>query len=230
MRVNAIVVSAGQGTRMGSRVPKVLLEVAAKPLIVHTLERFERAREVHRVVLVVADAELPHYREVLRIWFPRNQLNVTLCPGGARRQDSVKAGLNSTDADCQLVLIHDGARPFVQPDLIDRCVNESLEGRSLCVAVPARNTIKRVTEGVVQETIPRGSLWEVQTPQVFSLSTLREAYELADRDGFEATDDASVVEYLGKPVGILEGSTTNIKVTYPEDILFAEALIAAGKV
>lgn len=230
MRVNAIVLSAGQGTRMGSNVPKVLLDVAEKPLILHTLERFERAHEVERVVLVVAEGELPHYRELLGSRFIGKTLSVTLCPGGVRRQDSVKAGLSSLDADCVLVLIHDGARPFVQPDLIDRCVTESSDGHSLCVAVRARNTIKRVTDGVVQETISRALLWEVQTPQVFALSTLCEAYDFADREGIEATDDASLVEYLGKPVRILEGSTTNIKVTYPEDVIFAEALLAAGKV
>ena len=230
MRVNAVVVSAGQGTRMGTNVPKVLLEVAGKPLILHTLERFERAHEVDRVVLVVAEGELSRYRELLRSWLTGKTLSLTLCPGGARRQDSVKSGLGSVDADCELVLIHDGARPFVQPGLIDRCVSEFAEACSLCVAVRARNTIKRVTDGVVQETISRALLWEVQTPQVFALSTLCEAYDFADREGIEATDDASLVEYLGKPVRILEGSTTNIKVTYPEDVIFAEALLAAGKV
>ena len=230
MRVNAIVLSAGQGTRMRAHVSKVLLDVGAKPLILHTLERFERAREVSRVVLVVAEGELSHYRQLLRSRFTGNKLQVTLCPGGTRRQDSVKAGLSALDADCQLVLIHDGARPFVSPDLIDLCVNESSLGHSVCVAVPARNTIKRVAEGLVEETIPRSQLWEVQTPQAFSLSTIRAAYELADRDGLEATDDASLVEFLGRPVRVLEGSSANIKVTYPEDLIFAEALIAAGKV
>lgn len=230
MRVNAIVVSAGRGARMGAGVSKVLLDVAGKPLILHTLERFERAQKVSRVVLVVANEVISHYRELLRSRFPAKLLRVTLCPGGVRRQDSVRAGLSALDTDCRLVLIHDGARPFVHPDLIDRCVAESSDGRSLCVAVPARNTIKRTANGVVQETLPRAHLWEVQTPQVFPLSTIREAYALADRDGLEATDDASLVEYLGKPVWILEGSTTNIKVTYPEDISIAEALIASGRV
>jgi len=230
MRVNAIVVSAGQGARMGAGVPKLLLDVAGKPLILHTLERFERAQKVDRVVLVVAKEAMSHYRGLLRSRFSAKTLRVALCPGGARRQDSVKAGLGALDADCELVLIHDGARPFVHPDLIDRCVAESSEGRSLCVAVRSRNTIKRVANGIVQETLPRPDLWEAQTPQVFSLSTIRDAYALADRDGLDATDDASLVEYLGKPVWILEGSTTNIKVTYPEDIPIAEALIASGQV
>ena len=231
MRVNALVVSAGEGTRMGGGVSKLLLEVDGKPLILHTLERLQRARQIRRVVLVVAQPLLSDYRELLGSTSQLTQaLQISLCAGGERRQDSVRAGLGSLDTDCELVVIHDGARPFIDPNLVDRCVSDALTGDSVCVAVPARNTIKRAVNGLVQETLPRHVLWEVQTPQVFPVSILEEAYALADRDGFEATDDASLVERLGKPVRILEGNTTNIKVTYPEDVAIAEALLASGKV
>ena len=151
-------------------------------------------------------------------------------PGGARRQDSVRAGLDALDFDCGVVLVHDGARPFAAPDLIDRCAREARAGRSVTVAVPARNTIKTVLRGQVQETLPRQSLWEIQTPQAFPVHLLRDAYAEAEQEGVEATDDAMLVERLGVPVGIVEGSTTNLKVTYPEDLLYAEALVLNGVV
>lgn len=228
MKINAIVVAAGQSSRMGSGVSKVLRPVGGKPLIVRTLERFVRSRTVERVVAVVAPDVLAQCRECVQAALPPGALQITFCLGGARRQDSVKAGLASLDGDCDTVLIHDGARPLIEPAVIDRCVAESSGGRSLCVAVPARNTIKRAVDGLVQETLPRALLWEVQTPQVFSLPTIKEAYELADREGLKVTDDASLVEHLGRPVWIVEGNTTNIKVTYPEDIVIAEALVAGG--
>ncbi len=142
----------------------------------------------------------------------------------------MRAGLEALDSDCEVVVVHDGARPFVPSDLIDRCVHESFRDRSVAVAVPARNTIKMVVRGRVKETLPRRQLWEIQTPQAFPVGIIRDAYALADRENLEATDDAMLVEQLGKPVWVVEGSTTNLKVTYPEDLFFAEVLVTRGLV
>lgn len=229
MRVNAIILAAGRGTRMGGPGSKVLLPVAGRPLILHTLDRFGRSREVHKALLVVPPEDMREYEALLRT-APATGLETDVRPGGARRQDSVRAGLEALDPDCELVVVHDGARPFAAPDLIDRCVTESRRNRSVTAAVPARNTIKSVSHGQVNETLPRSHLWEVQTPQAFPLPTLRDAYELARRDDVEATDDAMLVERMGVPVWVVEGSTSNIKVTYAEDILFAEALVTHGVV
>ena len=229
MKVNAIILAAGRGTRVGGRESKVLLSVAGWPLILHTLERFRRAREVGKAVLVVPPEAVGDYETMLAP-APESSLEITVHPGGARRQDSVRAGLAALDPDCDVVVVHDGARPFAAPELIDRCAREACAGRSVTVAVPARNTIKRVLRGQVRETLQRQSLWEVQTPQAFPLRLLRDAYAKAERDGVEATDDAMLVERLGVPVGVVEGSTTNLKVTYPEDLLFAEALVSNGVV
>ena len=229
MRVNAIILAAGRGTRMGSQGSKVLLPVAGRPLILHALDRFGRSREVHRAVLVVPPEDVPEYESLL--WAsPSTGLETGVRPGGARRQDSVRAGLEALDPDCEFVVVHDGARPFAAPDLIDRCVGEACRNRSVTAAVPARNTIKTVFEGQVSETLPRSHLWEIQTPQAFPVRVLRDAYELAEREGVEATDDAMLVERMGVPVWVVEGSTVNIKVTYPEDILFAEVLVTRGVV
>ncbi len=229
MEVNAIILAAGRGTRVGGRESKVLLSVAGRPLILHTLERFRRSREVGKAVLVVPPEAEGDYEAMLA---PARgaSLEITVRPGGARRQDSVRAGLDALDVDCGAVVVHDGARPFAAPELIDRCAREARAGRSVTVAVPARNTIKTVLRGRVQETLPRQSLWEIQTPQAFPVRLLRDAYAKAEREGVEATDDAMLVERLGVPVGIVEGSTTNLKVTYAEDLLFAEALVSNGAV
>lgn len=229
MRVNAIILAAGRGTRMGGQGSKVLLPVAGRPLILHTLDRFGRSREVHKAVLVVPPEDVREYETLLRT-SPPTALETDVRPGGERRQDSVRAGLEALDPDCEFVVVHDGARPFAAPDLIDRCVTESRRNRSVTAAVPARNTIKTVFDGQVRETLPRSHLWEIQTPQAFALQTLRAAYELAEREGVEATDDAMLVERMGIPVWVVEGSTANIKVTYPEDILFAEAIVTRGVV
>lgn len=229
MRVNAIILAAGRGTRMGARGSKVLLPVAGRPLILHTLDRFARSREVHRALLVVPPEEVKDYENLLRAAAPAG-LETGVRPGGARRQDSVRAGLEALDPDCEFVVVHDGARPFAAPDLIDRCVRESRGDRSVTAAVPARNTIKTVFEGQVKETLPRSHLWETQTPQAFPVRVLRDAYELAGREGVEATDDAMLVERMGLPVWVVEGNSANLKVTYPEDILFAEALVTRGAV
>ncbi len=229
MHVNAVILAAGRGSRVGGEAPKVLLPVAGRPLILHTLERFGRAGEVGKAVLVVPAEEVEAYRKLLET-SPRAGLTIAVYPGGARRQDSVRAGLDALDPDCEVVVVHDGARPFPAPELIDRCVGEARRNHSVTAAVPARNTIKTVRQGQVEETLPRNRLWEIQTPQAFPVRTLRAAYEKAQRDGVDATDDAMLVERLGTPVWVVEGTTTNLKVTYPEDLFFAEALVAEGLV
>lgn len=227
MEVNAVILAAGRGTRVGGRESKVLLSLAGRPLILHTLERFRRAREVRKAVLLVPPEAVGDY-EAMLAQPPEASLEITVRSGGARRQDSVRAGLAALDPDCAVVVVHDGARPFAAPEIIDRCAREARAGRSVTVAVPARNTIKRVLRGRVRETLQRQSLWEVQTPQAFPARLLRDAYAKAERDGVEATDDAMLVERLGVPVNVVEGSTTNLKVTYPEDLLYAEALVSNG--
>lgn len=227
--VNAVIVAAGRGTRLGGAASKVLLPVAGRPLILHTLDRFAAAKEVHGAVLVVPADGVAEYEELLRTSRPAG-LTLAVRPGGARRQDSVRAGLDALAPDCQVVVVHDGARPFASAGLVDRCVRETRPDRAVTAAVPARNTIKTVQDGQVMETLPRNRLWEIQTPQAFPVAVLRDAYEKAEREGVEATDDAMLVERLGTPVRIVEGSTTNLKVTYPEDLLYAEALVAGGLV
>ena len=227
MRVNAVIVAAGRGTRVGGGESKVLLPVAGQPLLLHALHRFRRSREVRKAVVVAPRADLGRYEDLVRT-APLEPLETVVRPGGSRRQDSVRAGLDALDPDCEFVLVHDGARPFPAPDLIDRCARESCRNRSVTAAVPVRYTIKTVARGRVEQTLPRSELWEIQTPQAFPVGLLRDAYARAAAEGVTATDDAMLVERLGAPVRVVEGSATNLKVTYPEDLLFAEVLAARG--
>ena len=150
--------------------------------------------------------------------------------GGRRRQDSVRKGLERLDDDCDIVAIHDGARPFVSPRLIDRCVKMAYRSGSVVPGLSVRNTIKVVTEeGIVKETSPRHSFKEIQTPQVFRVDIIREAFLRAAKEGVEATDDAMLVEKLGRKVVVLKGEPENFKVTFPVDLLLANSISIKNK-
>jgi len=231
MRVNAVIVAAGAGERMGGDVPKPFLPVAGRPLILHTLSRFAASRSVRKVIVVTADKELSKCRGLIRSDPQLSSLECVLQTGGPRRQDSVSRGLARVDEDCEVVLIHDGARPFVDPRLIDQCAEAAFKQGAVVVGIPVRATIKVVSANrQVKRTPPRDSLWEIQTPQAFRIDIIRKAYRQAGRKGTEATDDAMLVERLGEVVTLLEGHSTNIKITVPEDVLFAEMLLREGRV
>jgi 2-C-methyl-D-erythritol 4-phosphate cytidylyltransferase len=211
---------------MKSATPKVFLSVKGKPLILYTLERFVDAQTVSKVILVLPERELATCDALIRAEHGLKALRYTLQPGGARRQDSVSQGLACLDRDCEVVVVHDGARPFVSPVLVDRCVEAAFKEGAAVVGLPARDTIKMVsTERVVCKTLPREGLWQIQTPQAFRTELIRAAYERAEREHTEATDDAMLVERLGKTVVVLEGDPFNIKVTVPQDLALAEMLM-----
>ena len=231
MHVTAIIVAAGEGKRIGGRVSKSFLSIAGRPLVLRTLDRFFATRSVEKVILVVADKELRQSQMLLQ-----NDPNLSHRPwilqaGGASRQESVRRGLEKLDSDCEIVVIHDGARPFVSFALIDHCVDEAYRVGAVVIGVPARDTIKVVSEEHwVQTTPARNTLWEIQPPQVFRKEVITEAHNWGLRQAIEATDDAMLVEGIGRPVFLLEGERTNIKITMPEDIVLAEALLRDGRV
>ena len=231
MRVNGVIVAAGEGKRTGKETPKAFLPLAGRPMILHTLSRFATCATVRKVILVTLNGEVFRCQELIRSDTRLRSLECVVKPGGPRRQDSVGKGLESLDADCEVVVIHDGARPFVSSRLIDQCVEMAFEKGAVVVGVPVRDTIKVVTaDSRVQETPPRKSLWEIQTPQVFRVELIREAYLRAAQEGLEVTDDAMLVERLGSSVAVLQGEKTNIKMTFAEDFLFGEALLSKGRV
>jgi 2-C-methyl-D-erythritol 4-phosphate cytidylyltransferase len=231
MRVNAVIVAAGEGKRIGGEIPKPFLSIAGRPMILHTLSRFAESQMVRKVILVVSEKEISRCQELIKSDSRIRFLDCALQAGGVRRQNSVSRGLELLDADCEVVVIHDGARPFVPPHLIDYCVEVAFREGAVVVGIPVRSTIKVVSaERRIEDTPPRDSLWEIQTPQVFRSEIIREAYRQATKQGSEATDDAMLVERLGERVTVLEGHPANIKITVPEDLLLAEALLREGRI
>ena len=231
MHVNGLIVAAGEGKRTGKKTPKAFLPLAGRPMILHTLSRFATCENVRKVIIVTLDSEVPRCQELIRSDARLRSLDCVVKPGGPRRQDSVEQGLACLDADCEVVVIHDGARPFVSARLIDKCVETAFKAGAVVVGVPVEDTIKVISAArEVQQTPPRDTLWKIQTPQVFRVEIIREAYDRATKEGLEATDDAMLVERLGKVVTVLEGEPSNIKITFPQDLLFAEMLVSAGKI
>jgi 2-C-methyl-D-erythritol 4-phosphate cytidylyltransferase len=231
MHVTAVIVAAGEGRRIGGPVSKSFLPIAGRPLVLRTLDRFFSTRRIEKVILVVADQELRQSQELIGSDPNLSHRPWVLQAGGATRQESVRRGLDRLELDCEIVAIHDGARPFVSPSLIDRCIDEAYRVGSVVVGVPVRDTIKVVSEEHwVQATPARNALWEIQTPQVFRKEIILQAHDWGTRHGIEATDDSTLVEQIGHRVFLLEGERSNIKITVPEDLLLAEALLREGRV
>ena len=225
MKVNAIIVAAGKGERMQRELPKPFLSVAGKPILVHTLRRIERVAAISRIVVVVAPEREALCRELLRSHgsFRRP---IVVVHGGAERQDSVRNGLAGLETDCDIVVIHDAARPFIAVRTIEQSITAAAESSGAIVAIPARDTIKRVSaQHFICETVPRHDLWLAQTPQTFRVAAIREAHEWAQQQGIPATDDAALVEQMGQRVRIVLGEASNFKITTPDDLVVAEALL-----
>lgn len=226
MSVSAIVAAAGEGKRMGSLGNKQLLLLAGKPVLAHTLEVLESSELVDEVVLLAPETLVESYRTRVVDAFGFRKVR-DIIPGGRERQDSVWKGLEAIDPEGDLVLIHDGARPFVTGDLIRRVVDAARSFGAAGAAVPVKDTVKRVgPDMVILETPPRDCLWLMQTPQVFSCRLLARAYREALEAGFRGTDDSMLVERLGVPVHVVPGSYENIKITTPGDLVVAEAILA----
>lgn len=224
MSVYAIVLAAGEGRRMGLGQPKQLLELMGKPVLVHTLEAFDRAESVDRVVLVAPPDVVGHYRdEVVRPFGIRKVEAVV--PGGAERQDSVREGLGSLGDDAEVVAIHDAARPLIRPEEIDAVVADARASGAAVLGTPVTDTVKEVSGGEVRKTLDRSVLWQVQTPQAFQVSVIREAHLQAAREGFLGTDDTVLVERLGRPVRVVAGRADNLKITTPDDLGVAEQIL-----
>ncbi len=223
--VCAIVPAAGSGTRMRAGKPKQFLHLAGKPILAHTLSALSLVTLVSRIFLIVPEGQIPAARTVVSEWTGERgpeKPEISIVAGGAERQDSVYNGLLELPRECDWVMIHDGVRPFASPGLIEAAW-EGAQATGACVtAVPSTDTVKRAFDGVIRETLPRDEIWLVQTPQVFRREIILAAYEKAVKEGWTGTDDASFVERIGVPVAIALGERSNIKVTTPEDLRWAE--------
>ncbi len=221
--VGVVIVGAGRGTRMGG-MDKVFAPIRGLPMIAYSLRAFASLRQVDRIGLVLSEERLREARR-LTTAFGMGKVKA-MCGGGARRQDSVRAGLEAL-GECDWVAVHDAARPLVDGPLVLRGLKAASETGAAVCAVPVKDTIKVVSDdGAVLDTPPRKTLWQVQTPQIFRYETLMKAHEECNGD---FTDDAAMVESLGVEVRVFFGSYRNVKVTTPEDLSVAEALMRSPR-
>lgn len=228
VKLGAVVVAAGKGTRMKAEDRKPFLPLAGKPIVVHTVEALAQSDFVEHIVLVVGEADVERAERICAEYGLDKVRRIV--PGGAERQHSVRAGLLALSSEWALV--HDGVRPFVTPDIIERCLDAARRTGGAVAAVPVKDTIKRADEdGLVAETPDRSRLWAVQTPQLFRRTELLAALDAALAAGFVGTDDASVAERAGMPVALAMGDYRNIKLTTPEDLALAQLwLEQAGRI
>jgi 2-C-methyl-D-erythritol 4-phosphate cytidylyltransferase len=220
----AIVAAAGQGTRMGTGRAKQFLELAGIPVIIHTLKRFEASAEIQQVVVVLPPQDAAGFLELAGRYGLKKLTRVV--PGGATRAQSVWRGLQSLRSTTEIVAVHDGVRPFVSPAEIDETVRAARENGAAILVSPVTDTIKQVEDGRVSATIDRLTLRRALTPQCFRYELLRRAFERASSLDSSITDESFLVEKLGEPVVLVEGSATNIKLTRPEDLITGERLLA----
>ncbi len=222
---SAVIVAAGKSRRMEANINKVYMDLHGKKTIVRTLEAFEQSPVIKEIILVVdsSDAAYCGLEAVNQSSFTKLR---KITEGGSRRQDSVCNGLKEVSNQAELVLIHDGARPLVTQEIILRSVYGAQEYGAVTTGMPVKDTIKMVDpNGFVSDTLDRSMLWAVQTPQVFTKSIITEAHKKAAQLDIEATDDAMLVEKLGYKLRVIEGSYENIKLTTPEDMTIARAII-----
>lgn len=216
--------AAGRGKRMGADENKVFLPLMGRAVLAYTIEAFEQSDGVDEIVVVAAADEVARVEAMIGDGDERFGKIVRVVPGGAERQDSVAAGLAALGTEGALV--HDAARPFVTPELIEACCAAAEKAGAAAAAVPVKDTIKVAAGGMIVSTPDRASLLAVQTPQAFRRLALLEAHRLAREAGVAATDDAMLFERLGLPVAAVPGHESNLKITTPEDLLVAELILA----
>ncbi|WP_373600632.1 2-C-methyl-D-erythritol 4-phosphate cytidylyltransferase [Paraclostridium bifermentans] len=219
-----VIVAAGTGSRMNADINKQFIKLNDKEVIVHTIEKFYKNKNINDIVVVIREDEQEYFNENIINKYKFN--NIKIAYGGKERQDSVYNGIKKLDDNCDVILIHDGARPFVTNSIIENAIKEAKQHNAVVVGVKVKDTIKVVGEnGNVIDTPNRSYLWSVQTPQVFKCDVITKAYEDAYNNNYYGTDDAMLVERIGYDIKMVEGSYDNIKITTPEDLNFGEQIL-----
>ncbi len=224
----AIIPAAGWGVRMGSDKAKQFLLLDDRPILAVTLSRFQECRAVDGIILVIPEKEIEYCRRKIVEQYNLDKV-FKIVKGGQRRQDSVRLGLEAAGKTCRVVVIHDGVRPFVDPELIERVVTETRKHRAVITALPAKETVKELDErGFVVRTHDRQNIRLVQTPQAFHFKDIMAAHQQAKEEGWtDITDDALLIERMGIPVKVVQGTEQNIKITTPYDLALARQMIEA---
>ena len=227
MIVSAIIPVAGRGTRLGGPVPKQYLKLNDEPIISITTRKFVSLPSIHHGVVVAAANEIENTRQLLSNIEDFSQ-KFKIVAGGNERQDSVYKGLEAIPSETDIVMVHDGVRPFLTTQMIDVSIQTAADSGACVIAVPVKETIKRVMDQEVQETIPRENLWQIQTPQTFKYHILKEAHKKAKEARYYSTDEAALVEWCGYSVRVVMGSYSNIKITTEEDLKIARIFDQEG--
>ena len=225
-KVCTLIPAAGKGSRMAHSLKKPYLKLATKPILAHTIQRFEQNTAVDAIFVIVDEGDFSECRTTVLEPYPFTKVQ-KLVAGGETRQRSVYNGLRTLSADVDFVIVHDGVRPFVTDETIFACLAAAEEYGAAVAAVPVKDTIKVADENCfITQTPEREKLWAVQTPQVFRKSVLQEAHQAAQEHQLTGTDDAALVEQLGFPVKLVMGSYANLKITTPVDLRVAELLLS----
>ena len=223
INADVIILAAGSGKRMMADRNKILLDLGDRPIIAHTIARFYDHPMVRKIILAIREEDRVQIDSIIDAYGFEDIVRVI---GGAERQDSIYNCMGVLSDDTHILLIHDGARPFVDEDTITRSILETIECGATCVGVPSKDTVKIVDqEGIILDTPDRSQVWCAQTPQCFRLDLIREAHIKARQESFLGTDDASLVERYGHKVKMIMGSYMNNKITTPEDIKQARYIL-----
>ncbi|MDD2897770.1 MAG: 2-C-methyl-D-erythritol 4-phosphate cytidylyltransferase [Desulfuromonadaceae bacterium] len=227
----ALIPAAGMGKRMGASINKQYLQLSGVPIVARTISVFEQSPLIDSIYLVIPVEEIPYCREHIVEACGFRKV-VAIVPGGKERQNSVMNGLRAMQdvvSDSDIILIHDGVRPLITELVLQQSIASAKLYDGVLVAVPVKDTIKTVRDGVVIDTPCRELLWQAQTPQAFRFGKIFSAHVSAETTGFIGTDDASLVERIGGKVHVIRGEYQNIKITTPEDLTLAESFIAAAQ-
>jgi len=223
MYISAVITAGGMGIRMKSSVPKQFLEIAGKPLIVHTIDKFNGLESVNEIVVVVPEKDADRTRKLIKEW-SLDKVSAVVS-GGSERLQSVQNGISAVSEDTDIILIHDGVRPLVTADDIQKVIDKTIETGAAILALPVTDTIKRVEDNKIVNTLNRNIMWRAQTPQGFRAEIIRKAYEMGVEKRINATDDSQLAEAIGVCVSVVKGSGPNIKITNPDDISVVSFLL-----
>lgn len=227
MKTITIIAAGGQGKRIEGKLPKQFLMLKDKPILAHTVDKFEQCELVDEIILVVPEDYLAYCSQAIVDKYGFKKVRKVIC-GGEKRQDSVYLGLKACPDNTSIVVVHDGVRPLIPLDKIAESIKICQKKNAVVLAVPVKETVKRVEQDHIITTLDRSKLWLTQTPQTFEYKLILDAYQKAEEDDFVGTDDSVLVERLGYEVTVLEGDYKNIKITTAEDLMIAEKFLEIG--
>jgi 2-C-methyl-D-erythritol 4-phosphate cytidylyltransferase len=220
VKITAVIVAGGKGTRMGASFNKVFLELCGKPIIAHTVEAFEKNPLIDEIVVVTGKNDIQAATEILRKYSKIS----AIIEGGNERQQSVSNGINAASGD--IIAIHDGARALIGQSEINSVINDCIKYGAAALGVPCKDTLKEADDnGFIRKTIDRSRTYQIQTPQVFKAEIIKELHKKAELDNLQVTDDCAIAEQYGIRVKITEGSYNNLKITTPEDMAVGEIIL-----